>query len=149
VAEARKAVELAPGSADVANLASFYLTCAGRAAEALALSRKAMALNPNYPANYLGNFGFALRVAGESEDAIAAFQAYESRAPGFGFGLVDLVILYLESGRTHDAADAARRLLAAKPAFTVVGWLRTQVLRDEARLASDAAALTASGLPTR
>ncbi len=149
VAEARKALELAPGSADVANLASFYLTCAGWAGEALAQSRKAMTLNPNYPANYLGNLGFALRMAGEPEDAIAAFQAYDSRAPGFGVGLADLVILYRGSGRTHDAADAARRLLAAKPAFTVDGWLKTQVLRDDARLASDAAALAAAGLPAR
>ena len=149
VAEARKDLDLAPGSADVANLASFYLTCAGRAGEALAQSRKAMALNPNYPANYLGNLGFALRCAGEPEEAIAAFQAYDARAPGFGFGLADLVILYWESGRRHDAADAARRLLVAKPAFTVEGWLKTQVLRDEARLASDAAALLAAGLPAQ
>ena len=82
VAEARKALELAPGSADVANLASFYLTCAGWAGEALAQSRKAMTLNPNYPANYPGDLGFALRMAGEPEDAIAAFQLSTLALPG-------------------------------------------------------------------
>ncbi len=147
VADVRKALALAPGSADIANLASFYLACAGRAEEAIVESRKAMALNPNYPANYLGNLGFALRLAGKAEDAIAAFQAYDARNPGSGFGLADLVILYRESGRMHEAADAARRLMASRPGFTVGGWLKTQIMRDEARLASDAAALTAAGLP--
>jgi adenylate cyclase len=147
LADVRKALALAPGSADAANLASFYLTCAGRAEEAIVESRKAMELNPNYPANYLGNLGFALRIAGRREEAIDAFQSYDSRAPGLGFGLADLVILFREGGRIHEAADAARRLLAARPGFTVGGWVKTQVMRDEVRLASDAAALTAAGVP--
>jgi adenylate cyclase len=49
VAGARRAVELAPGSANVATLASFYLTSAGHPDEAVGLSKRAMALNPNYP----------------------------------------------------------------------------------------------------
>ena len=149
VAEVRKGIALAPGSADIANLASFYLTCAGRPEEAIFESRRAMILNPNYPGNYLGNLGFALRVAGKVEDAIAAFRAFDGRMPGQGFGLADLVIVYQGSGRTEEAVDAARRLMAARPGFTVDGWLKTQIMRDEERLASDAAALAAAGVPVR
>ena len=143
----RRAVSVAPGSADVANLASFYLTCVGRPEEAILQSRKAMTLNPNYPAMYLGNLGFAYRLAGRVDDAIVAFQSYHARAPGSGFGLPDLVILYQLSGRPDEATESARRLLAARPLFTVSAWLNTQILRDEARLAADAAALRAAGLP--
>jgi adenylate cyclase len=35
----------------------------------------AMALNPRYPADYLGHLGEAYRLAGQLEDAIAAFKA--------------------------------------------------------------------------
>ena len=147
VAEVRKGLALAPGSADLAHLASFYLSSAGRPEEAIVESRKAMTLNPNYPAYYLGNLGLAFRLAGKAEDAIATFQAFDARMPGQGFGLADLVIVYQGSGRTEEAADAARRLMAARPGFTVDGWLKTQIMGDEARLASDAAALEAAGLP--
>jgi adenylate cyclase len=147
VADVHKALALAPGSADAVNLASFYLTNSGRPEEAVAASRKAMSLNPNYPANYLGNLGFALRMAGRVEEAIAACRAYDERLPGSGFGLADLAILYRRSGRSDEAANAARRLLAARPGFTVADWLKTQILRDEARLADDAAALGEAGLP--
>ena len=143
----RKALSVAPGSADVANLASFYLTCLGRPEEAIVQSRKAMALNPNYPANYLGNLGFACRLAGRVDEAIAAFRTYDLRASGSGAGLPDLVILYQHSERPDEAAAVARRLIGAKPQFTVGAWLGTQILRDEDRLASDAAALRAAGLP--
>jgi adenylate cyclase len=109
VADARRAVQLAPGSADVANLASFYLTSAGSTDEAVGLSKRAIALNPNYPANYLGNLGYALRLAGQVVEAIAAFEAYDARVPGSGFGLIDLAILYQQNGRSDDAKRTAER----------------------------------------
>ena len=35
----------------------------------------------------------------------------------------------------------------ARPSFTIASWLKTQVMRDAARLEADAAALRAAGLP--
>ena len=145
VADARKAVELAPGSADVAELASFVLAPSGYPEEAAALSEKAMTLSPHYPAVYLGTLGQAYRLAGRTAEAIAAFRAYEARSPGFG--LIDLVIAYQETGQPAEARQAAERLLAARRNFTIAGWLKTQFLRDAARLEADVAALRAAGLP--
>ena len=45
-----------------------YLTTAGYANEAVVHRKNAMALNPNYPPNYLGNLGFALRLADRVEE---------------------------------------------------------------------------------
>ena len=147
VADARRAVQLAPGSADVANLASFYLTSAGHPDEAVGESKKAMALNPNYPPMYLGNLGYAHRLAGQVEEAISAFKAYDARIPGFGFGLADLTILYQQNGQPAEAKQIVERLLAARPDFTIASWMKTQIIRDAARLEADVAALGAAGLP--
>ena len=147
VAGARRAVKLAPGSADAAHFASFVLASAGYAKEAVAESKKAMALNPYYPPYYLGNLGYAHRLAGQVEEAITAFKAYDAHVPGSGFGLADLVILYQQSGRSDEAKQMAERLLSARPEFTVNSWLKTQTIRDAARLDADVNALHSTGLP--
>ena len=81
VIDSHRAVELAPNSADVVNLASFGLTAGGRPEEAIRHSRKAMELNPNYPAVYLGNLGFAYRLAGCIEESHRDVQSLRRSDP--------------------------------------------------------------------
>jgi adenylate cyclase len=147
VADARRAVQLAPGSADVAQLAGFIVLPSGYAEEAVALCEKAMTLSPDRPSVYLGTLGDAYRQAGRTDDAIAAFEAYHARNPGFG--LTDVVIAYQEKSQPEEAKRTAARLMAARPEFTIAGWRKTQFIRrDAARVEADAAALRAAGLPT-
>jgi adenylate cyclase len=146
VADARRAVELAPGSGDVAALAGVILTPSGYPEESVVQNEKAMALSPNYPAYYLGTLGDAYRLSGRTEQAIAAFKAYHARSPGFG--LTDLVIIYQQGGQPDEARRTAEHLLAARPDFTIAGWLNTQFIRrDTAQVEADLAALRAAGLP--
>jgi tetratricopeptide (TPR) repeat protein len=146
VADARRAVGLAPGSGDVAALAGVILTPSGYPEESVVQNEKAMALSPNYPAYYLGTLGDAYRMSGRTEQAIAAFKGYHARSPGFG--LTDLVIIYQESGQEDEARRTAEGLLAARPAFTIAAWLKTQFIRrDTARIEADIAALRDAGLP--
>ena len=146
VADARKAVQLAPGSADVAQLAGFIVLPSGYAEEAIALCEKSISLSPNYPSVYLGTLGDAYRQAGRTDDAIATFEAYNARNPGFG--LTDVVIAYHEKGQPEEAKRTAARLIAARPEFTIAGWRKTQFIRrDATRVEADAAALRAAGLP--
>ena len=144
VFNARKAVQLAPGSADVAELASFILTPSGYPEEGLVLLQKAITLSPNHPPMYLGSLGNAYRLSGKIDEAIAAFETYNVRSPGFG--LVDLVIVYQENGQADKAKDAAKRLLSARRDFTIAAWLKTQFRRDRGLLEADVAALRAAGL---
>ncbi len=146
VAQARKAVDLAPGSADIVNLASFVLAPAGCPEEAVVLGEKSIALNPNYPPVYLGILGNAYRLAGRFDESIATFENSNARSPGFG--LVDLVLAHSENAQADKAKDAAQRLVAARRDFTIASWLKTQFRRDTARLEADVAALRAAGLPT-
>jgi len=145
ISHARKAAQLAPGAADILNHASFILAPSGCPEEALLLAQKSIALNPNHPAVYLGILGNACRLSGHVDEAIAAFEAYNARSPGFG--LVDLVLAYAEKGQADKAKDAASRLLSARRDFTVTAWLQTQFRRDTARLQADVAALRMAGLP--
>jgi hypothetical protein len=61
--------------------------------------------------------------------------------------VVDLVLVYQQTGRPAEAKQMAKRLLAARPNFTIASWRRTQFLRDKARLEADIAALQLVGLP--
>jgi Flp pilus assembly protein TadD len=81
VVDARKAVELAPDSADVTSLVGFILTPSGHPEEALVQSEKAIALSPSYPAVYLGILGDAYRQAGRTGQAIAAFKDLSRAKP--------------------------------------------------------------------
>jgi adenylate cyclase len=147
VAEARKAVQLAPGSADVVQLAGFIALPSGYTEEAVALCEQSMALSPKYPPVHLGTLGDAYRHAGRIDDAIAAFESYHARSPGFG--LTDVVIAQHEKSCPEEAARTAARLMAARPDFTIAGWRKTQFIRkDKARVETDEAALRAAGLPT-
>jgi hypothetical protein len=106
---------------------------------------KAIALSPHRQASYLGVLGHAHRLCGRTDEAIAAFKACHARSPGFG--LVDLVIVYQETGRQEEAKEAARTLMAARQAFTVASYAKTQNRRDKPRLASELDALREAELP--
>jgi adenylate cyclase len=144
-AYARRAVHLAPSSADVATFACFVLAFAGYPQEAVAHGERAMTLSPHRPAFYWGHLGNAYRLAGRMQDAIAAFQAYHARSPGFG--LSDLVLAYRQLGEPDMAAEVAGQLLSVRRDFTVELWAKTQCRADVEGLKADVAALRAAGIP--
>jgi len=83
---------------------------------------------------------------GEPSKRSPPFKAYHARSAGFG--LTDLVIIYQEIGLAEEAKRTAEQLMAARPNFTIAGWLKTQFIRrDTARVEADTAALRAAGLP--
>ena len=145
VAAARQAVSLAPGAADTAELASYVLTPSGHPQEALQLVKKAMALTPNSPPAHFGTLGNAYHHAGEIDLAIAAFEHYHAKSPGFG--LLDLAIIHAQNGNPAQARDYAALLLEHRPGFTISAWRKTQCRKDKTRLERDIAALRELGLP--
>ncbi|WP_342238931.1 adenylate/guanylate cyclase domain-containing protein [Inquilinus sp. OTU3971] len=144
-AAARRAAKLGPNLPDVLVFGGFVLTCCGRASEAITQIEKALALNPIFHPWYLGVLGNAYRLAGRREEAMAAFQAYHARSPGFG--LADIVMIQEQAGRLDEARETAARLVAARPSFTVTFFARTQFRSDVEQLAADVASLRAAGVP--
>jgi adenylate cyclase len=145
VASVRRGIALAPGSADIAAFAATSLAEAGVHDEAIVQIEKAMRLSPNFPPNYLGIQGHVYRLAGRTEDAIAAFRAYGQRSPGFGHA--DLAIMYEQAGRHEEAKAEIAKLRSARPTFTVASYAATQFRKDAAGVESEFAALRAAGLP--
>ncbi len=97
-----------------------------------------MTLSPVPPACCLGHLGQAYRLSGRLDEAIAAFEAYAQRSPGFG--LSDLVIACHQQGRHEKAREAASELMAVRPDFSIDAWVKTRLRRDAAQLASEIAA---------
>jgi adenylate cyclase len=142
----RKALELAPGSADMAVIAGWVLTATGHAPEAAVEMERAMKLNPHCPPPYYLPFlGNAYRLAGRTEEAIAVLEEFYNQAPNIG--IRDLVLAYERAGRHEEAKDAALRLLAAQPDFTIRSWIGIQFRCDTAEFEADMAAFRAVGLP--
>jgi tetratricopeptide (TPR) repeat protein len=140
----KERVQLAPGSADISNLAGFILALSVCPEEAIRLDGLGSGRWISGPELMLRVLGNAYPLSGQIEEAIAAFEAYNARSPGFG--LADLVIAYHENGQSEKSKDAARRLLSARRDFTIAAWLKTQVRRDKARLDADVARFAPPGL---
>ena len=145
VADTRKAVQLAPDWPMQRNLPASF---SRRRDIPKKQSYRARKRSPSARTirSVLGTLGNAYRLSGRTEQAIAAFNAYHARNPGFG--LIDIVIAYREIGQPEEARRTAERLMTARPNFTIAGWLKTQFIRrDAARVEADTAALCAAGLP--
>jgi adenylate cyclase len=145
VVEVRRAIALAPGSVDVAAFSASMLATAGFYDEGIVQIEKAIRLSPKLPTNFLGIQGLAYRLAGRTEDAIAAFKAFSERSPGFGHA--DLAIMYQQAGRLEEAHAEVAKLRAARPGFTVASFAATQYRKDVDGVEADLTALRAAGLP--
>jgi adenylate cyclase len=145
-AAARRAAKLGPGLPDVLIFGGFVLTCCGYAAEAIGQIRKGLALNgPNFQPWHLGVLGNAYRLAGRTDEAMAAFRGYHARSPGFG--LADIVMIQEQAGHVEAARETAAELAVTRPTFTVTSWQRTQFRVDAEQMAADLASLREAGVP--
>jgi hypothetical protein len=74
-----------------------------------------------------------------------AFKAYHARSPGYG--LADMIMIQEQIGHLEEARKTAGLLIAARPAFTIASFLRTQFRSDISQLEADVASLRAAGVP--
>ena len=141
----KRAVELAPGHADLHALYALALTFAEQPEEAIQQMMVAMRLNPLDPGWYCGVLGHAYRYAGKYDEALNILQDYNRQ--NSGFGLVDIVLTYADMGDKKAAASYAKKLIEARPEFSVAAWEKTQNCLDSRRLEKDRQALLESNLP--
>jgi adenylate cyclase len=141
---AQNAVKLGPNLPDALAFAAFVLSCCGYAAEGIRHIERAISLSPNCQAWYLGVLGNAYRLAARPNEAIEAFQGYHAREPGYG--LADIIMIKVPSGRIDEAREIAMELANMRPSFSVTSWLRTQFRNDTEQMAADLASLRAAGV---
>ena len=126
---AERAIALGPNDpenyAGLANIYSFM----GRAADALALMRKAIELDPNYPPRYGMYLGRAYLFTRQPEAAVLHLRDAASRAPDYWPAHLYLAAAYGHLGRADEAAAA----LAAVRRQTRLASLRDADPADDYR----------------
>jgi serine/threonine protein kinase/tetratricopeptide (TPR) repeat protein len=131
-ASLRRALELAPGNADVLRAAGGLACDLGRLEEAAMLGRRAVEQDPLSSGAYMA-LGHAYRLAGMNSDAEEAIRRALEFAPQRVAGRMVLSVVLLLQGRTEDAlaeAEQEREEWARLSALAVVQHARGR--REEA-----------------
>jgi tetratricopeptide (TPR) repeat protein len=101
--ESERAIALDPNCADCHISLAEVLLQMGQPSEALGLVEKAMRLDPESAAHYSVSLGWAYRLLGRYEEAIAAQKRALTRNPEFLPAHVELARLYYELDREEEA----------------------------------------------
>jgi adenylate cyclase len=104
ITEAERAIALEPNNTHNLHTMAYVLVYAGRSKEAIDLYKKAMRLNPRYPAQYLWFLGLAQFCEGQLEKAAASLKRARERSPRLAAW--PLVAAYAHLGRKQEAVDA-------------------------------------------
>jgi adenylate cyclase len=147
IAYGEKAVALEPNHADATIQLARTLTYAGRPEETIELTKKAMRLSPYYPDMYLGVLGTAYRLAGNYDEAIAAYDKRRERNPHSTMPYLGLALVYSEVGRDEEARAAASEVLKRNPKISLNQVRNRLPYQDPAEVDRIIAALRQAGLP--
>jgi len=120
------AVEFNPNSALFQASLARLLMNAGRSQESIPLYKKAIRLNPYAPSSNFYNYGFALWMMGQYEEALAAGNQARSRGPNDLFSQMLLAATYIELGRDEEARASAAEALRIKSDLTLE-WLAKMI----------------------
>ncbi len=104
IAAVERAIALDPNDADSFALMGHQFIFIGRPAEGVTLLRKAMRLDPRYPALYLQRLGYAYFGMEQYTNAVTMFERARKRNPGLSAWM--LVAAYGHLGQVQAAKDA-------------------------------------------
>ena len=122
IKEGQRAVDLAPNNSDTYALLSLSLLFIGRSNEAIVAMQKAMRLAPFYPRWFLTTLGESYFMAGQYEEAEAAFKHYLKESPDDCRKQSWLAVTYSSMGREDLSRDHVDQLLRLKPTFCTEEW---------------------------
>jgi TolB-like protein/Flp pilus assembly protein TadD len=126
LAEAERALALDPNYADSYFVLADVLSNAGRPEEAIRWAEKAVRLNPRDPASYLWQLGYAYRLTGRVEEAIATQKQALVHDPNYLFAYTELAFSYVlqwawqlsqDSQTLEQALEVAQKAIALNDSF--------------------------------
>ncbi|MDP6389447.1 MAG: adenylate/guanylate cyclase domain-containing protein [Alphaproteobacteria bacterium] len=145
--EARKALALNPSDADaLASLADF-MRLSGRPEEAVDLFKRAMRLDPLFPAWQLAWLGHAYFMTGAYDEAIQTLKRGVRRDAGYIAFHLFLAASHAASGNLEEAKREAAEVLKNNPEFTLEAYTGFIGHKNPADLERDLAAMRKAGLP--
>jgi adenylate cyclase len=130
IAQAERALELEPNSADVVFAYAGILLFTG--GESVPYFESAIRLNPKPPNIYLRHYATALRNTGRYEDAIAQLKKAIEREPRDIVSYIVLTSTYSMAGREKEARVAAAEVLKINPKFSLESYAKIQPYKDPA-----------------
>jgi tetratricopeptide (TPR) repeat protein len=119
IAEGERAVEITPNSVEGYGSLGMSLYYSGRFEEAIGVYEKALRLDPETLPMLLHNLGNAYLMIGRYEEAIKAYKKALARNPMSPWANIGLAAAYSLSGHEKEAHEAAARVLAASPLFSL------------------------------
>jgi adenylate cyclase len=122
IEQGKLAVEFNPNNAQFQASLARLLMNAGRPEESIPLYKKAIRLNPHAHGAPYYNFGYALWMIGQYEEALAAGKQARIRSPNDIFSHMLLAVTYIELDRDEDARASAAEVVRIKPDLTLE-WL--------------------------
>jgi adenylate cyclase len=146
IAEAERAVALAPGGV-IANM--HYATClnwAGRLEEAIPIFQKAIRLDPVGNTSIYLNFGVALEGTGRFEEAVSAYKKSVQREPNNLFAHLGLASIYIKMGREKEARAEAAEVLRINPKFSLDNYAKMLPIKDQSAIDESVNTLRKAGL---
>jgi adenylate cyclase len=155
IAEGEKAVALAPNTPRNNIFLALALNAGARPEEAIVYAKKAMRLEPYYPAWFLGNvLAVSYDQAGRYEEALEVNEKLLKRALKGEYPLKyayrRLTLCYARLDRMEEARAHAAEFLKIDPNFSVEKWRRSpraSFLKDQKWLDSVAEMMRKAGLP--
>ena len=134
IAELEKAIALSPNDADQLVGLGYILNFTGRPEEAIGLVKKAMRLNPMYPAYYLWELGHAYYLMGRYEEAIETLKRVLDRNSDFMPAHALLAASYSEIGREEEARAEAAEIKRLSPQISLEALIQRLPYKDQAVL---------------
>ncbi|MFQ5520208.1 MAG: tetratricopeptide repeat protein [Candidatus Methylomirabilia bacterium] len=134
IAEAERAIALAPNDADGYAELGEILNWAGRPEEGIALLKKAMRLNPRYPFTYLWGLGHAYYLTGRYEEAIVTLKRILTRNPDWLPSHAYLAATYSELGHMEEARAEMAEVRRLSPEASLESLRQRLPYKEEAVL---------------
>ena len=132
IAELKKAIALSPNDAELLTGLGYILNYAGKPEEAIGLVKKAMRLNPMYPAYYLWELGHAYFITGRYEEAIETLKRVLGRNSDFMPAHLLLAASYSEIGREEEARAEVAEIERLNPQATLEALRPRLSYKDQA-----------------
>jgi len=148
IAEAERAVETAPGSADSYSWLAQVLNYSGKPQDAIPFNEKALRLNPLASSPmYHSHAAVSFMLTGRYEDAVKMCKEVLSRWPNNVPAYAILVQIYGDWGRDEEARLAAQDLLRIDPKFSAVKRAKSLPFKDLSLQTHYLELLRRAGLP--
>ena len=144
---AQRAARLAPDLGDTFHVLAFQQLCVGEFHDALRNAREAVRRSPTAPEHYLTAMAEAHIGLRQFAEALPVVRRILERRPDWLSAQVLQVIALMGAGRETEAREAAAKLIADRPRFTVARWRRMIFFPDRDDIPGLCSMLAAAGVP--